>query len=156
MCWQCDHPGATTADYLRVLRKTITKRKWAVQYVEEGKRAFAYTVGLQKRGFAEYLVTGVSPEQATRLLNAVADYTTREVQPNPGDTMEIGGEAHLEFVKVDQPDAHLIFAVGLYGPDVQALQLVWRDEQGHSPWCPAFDEGRGTQPVLGKRSPQNA
>lgn len=156
MCWQCDHPEATTADYLRVLRKTITKNKWAVQYVEDDKRPFAYTIGLHKRGFAEFLVTGMSPERAMRLLNSVADYTIREVQPKPGDTMEIGGEVHLEFVKVDQPDAHLVFAVGLYGPDVRALQLVWRDDRGHSPWCPDFDMGRGTQPVLGKRGPQNA
>jgi hypothetical protein len=156
MCWQCDHPGATTADYLRVLRKTITKSKWAVQYVEDDRKPFAYTIGLHKRGFAEYLVTGVSTDRAMQLLNSVADYTIREVQPKAGDTMTIGGEVHLEFVEVDQPDAHLVFAVGLYGPEVRALQLVWRDERGHSPWCPDFDEGRGSQPVLGKRGRQNA
>jgi hypothetical protein len=156
MCWMCDHPGATTADYLKVLRATIRKRKWAVQYVEDDRKPFAYTIGLHKRGFAEYLVTGVSPERAMRLLNAVADYTVREVQPAPGDLMEVGGEEHLEFVKVDQPDAHLNFAIALYGPGVRALQLVWRDVRGHSPWCPDFDEGRGSQPVLGKRGPQNA
>jgi hypothetical protein len=70
--------------------------------------------------------------------------------------MEIAGEVQLEFVKVGQPDAHLNFAIALYGPDVQALQAVWRDEHGHSPWCPGFDCGRGSQPVLGKRGPQKA
>ena len=64
MCWQCDHPGATTADYLKELRATIRKRKWVVQYVEDDKKPFAYTIGLHKRGFAEYLVTGVTPERA--------------------------------------------------------------------------------------------
>ena len=156
MCWLCDHPGATTADYLEGLRKTIRKRKWVVQYVEDDRKPFAYTIGLHKRGFAEYLVTGVSPERAMRLLNAVANYTVREVQPAPGDLMDIGEDETLEFVKLDQPDAHLYFAVALYGPKVQALQLVWRDAEGHSPWCPAFDEGHGSQPVLGKRGPQNA
>jgi hypothetical protein len=153
MCWQCDHPGASAADYLKVLRKTITKRKWAMQYVEDERRPFAYTIGLHKRGFAEYLVTGVSPERAMRLLNAVAEYTFREVQPKAGELMTLGDEVHLEFVKVEQPDAHLTFAVAIYGPQVQALQLVWRDERGHSPWCPDFDGGRGSQPVLGKRGP---
>lgn len=109
MCWQCDHPGATTADYLQELRLTIRKHRWAVQYVEDEKKR-----------------------------------------------MEIGGDVRLEFVKVGRPDAHLKFAIALYGPDVQALQLVWRDAHGHSPWCPDFDGGRGTQPVLGKRGPQNA
>lgn len=156
MCWQCDHPGATTADYLRELRKTVLKHTWAVQYVEDDRKPFAYTIGLHSRGFAEYLVTGVPPDRAVQLLNAVADYTLREVAPAPGDTMEIAGEVHLEFVRVDQPDAHLGLAVALYGPEVAALQLVWRDDRGHSPWCPDFDEGRGSQPVLGKRGPQNA
>ena len=156
MCWQCDHPEATTADYLRELRKSITKQKWVVQYVEDDKRPFAYTIGLHKRGFAEYLVTGVSPERAMNLLNTVANYTIREVAPKAGELMTIGGDEQLEFVKVDQPDAHLAHAVDLYGPDVRALQLVWRDERGHSPWCPDFDGGRGSQPVLGKRGPQNA
>ena len=124
MCWQCDHPGATTADYLKELRATIRKRKWAVQYVEDEKKPFAYTIGLHKRGFAEYLVTGVSPERAMRLLNAVADYTVARCSPQPGDLMELGGEEKLEFVKVDQPDAHLNFALALYGPEVRAAARV--------------------------------
>ncbi len=152
MCWLCDHPEASPADYLRLLRKTITKHKWAVQYVEDERRPFAYTIGLHKRGFAEYLVTGVSPERARQLLNSVADYTIREVQPKPGDTMTIAGEVDLEFVEVAQPDAHLYHAVNIYGPSVRALQVVWCDEQGHNPWCPEFDGGRGTQPVLGVRA----
>lgn len=156
MCWQCDHPEATAADYLKELRKGITKHKWVVQYVEDERRPFAYTIGLHKRGFAEYVVTGVSPERAMQLLNSVAHYTIREVQPEPGDTMCISGEVDLEIVHVDQPDAHLYHAIDLYGPKVRALQLVWRDERGHSPWCIEFDEGRGSQPVLGKRGRQNA
>lgn len=156
MCWQCDHPEATTADYLNELRMAIARHEWVVQYVEDERRPFAYTIGLHKQGFAEYLVTGVSPERAMQLLNSVASYTIREVAPKSGDTMNIAGEVDLEFVEVGQPDAHLVHAVNLYGPTVRALQLVWRDERGHSPWCPDFDGGRGSQPVLGKRGPQNA
>ena len=69
-----------------------------------------------------------------------------------GELMTIGEEERLEFVTVNRPDAHLIFACGLYGPDVRALQIVWRDKHGHSPWCPDFDGGCGTQPVLGVRA----
>ena len=156
MCWKCDHPDASVEDWLDEIRRAVVKRKWVVQYVEDDRKPFAYTIGLHEHGFAEYLVTGVSPGRALQLLNSVADYTIREVQPKPGDTMEIGGEVQLEFVEVGQPDAHLTLAIALYGPDVRALQLVWRDDRGHSPWCPDFDEGRGTQPVLGKRGPQNA
>ncbi|HKV19259.1 MAG TPA: DUF4262 domain-containing protein [Mycobacterium sp.] len=156
MCWLCDHPEATPADFSRLLRKRILKNRWAVMYVEDERRPFAYTIGLHNRGFAEYLVTGVPPERAMLLLNTVADYTIEEVQPKPGDTMTIADEVELEFTEVAQPDAHLCWAANLYGPDVRALQLVWRDERGHSPWCPDFDGGRGTQPVLGVRGPRAA
>jgi hypothetical protein len=156
MCWQCDHPGATTADYLKILRASILKQGWAVQYVEDDRNPFAYTIGLHERGLAELLVTGVSPQRASQLLNTVARYTVREVQPAPGDLISLPEGQMLEVVQVEQPDAHLNMAVAIYGRKVRALQLVWRDERGHSPWCPDFDEGRGSQPVLGKRAVQNA
>jgi hypothetical protein len=37
MCWQCDNPDKTRADYLDLLRGKIKTYGWAVQYVE-GKR----------------------------------------------------------------------------------------------------------------------
>jgi hypothetical protein len=45
-------------------------------------------------------------------------------------------------------------AVELYGTEVRALQLVWRDKDGHSPWCSEFNKGGRRQPVLGVRGPQ--
>ena len=155
MCWQCDNPDKTTEDYFHELRKTIRKNNWAVQYVEDEKRPFAYTIGLHEYGLAEYLVTGLSPERAMQMLNTVADYSVGKCQPKPGELMQIGEQALLEFVEVDQPDAHLNFAIGLYGRGVRALQIVWRDELGHTPWCSDFGGGRGGQPVLGRRA-QNA
>jgi hypothetical protein len=56
-----------------------------VQYVEDCKRPFAYTIGVHQHGLAECLVTGLPPERAMQLLNTVADYSIRECQPNPGD-----------------------------------------------------------------------
>ncbi|MFN0144666.1 MAG: hypothetical protein ACKVP6_14660 [Mycobacterium sp.] len=46
MCWQCDNPHRTTDDYLDVLREIIDGHQWAVHYVEDEDRPFAYTVGL--------------------------------------------------------------------------------------------------------------
>ena len=57
MCWQCDHPHATTDDYLDELVKIIKKNRWAVQYVEGEDRPFAYTIGLHELGLPELLVT---------------------------------------------------------------------------------------------------
>ena len=34
----------------------------------------------------------------------------------------------------------------------RSLQLAWADWRGHWPWVSIFDDGRGTQPVLGRRT----
>lgn len=151
MCWLCDHPSATIDDYLDILRAEIDKHGWAVQYVEDERHPFAYTVGLHAHGLAELVVTGVTPERAMMLLDGIADYCIKRVQPKPGETMTVPGGI-AEFVQVIRPDAHLLNAVRIYGPDVCALQAVWTDPRGHSPWCPDFDGGRGSQPVLGHRA----
>ena len=151
MCWQCDHPNATPADYLTVLRGIIARHGWAVQYVEDARRPFAYTIGLHPRGLAELVVTGVSSDRAGLLLNGIAHYCITTVQPKPGETMTLP-DGVAEFVEVDRPHVHLMNAIRLYGPKVRALQAVWTDSHGHSPWCPDFDGGRGSQPVLGIRA----
>lgn len=60
----------------------------------------------------------------------------------------------VEVVEVGQPDAHLNCAVGIFG-EVTALQLVWADRRGRWRWASDFDDGRGTQPVLGMRAVSN-
>lgn len=150
MCWLCDHPDATVEDYLDILRGTISKNGWAVQYVEDGKRSFGYTIGLHAHGLAELVVTGLTPQRAMLLLDSIAEYCVNKVQPAPGDLMTLP-DCRVEFVRVTRPDIHLCHAINIFGPKVRALQAVWTDERGHSPWCPDFDGGRGSQPVLGAR-----
>jgi hypothetical protein len=151
MCWQCDHPDATLGDYLDTVRAKIDKNGWGVQYIESDRRPFAYTIGLHGRGLAELLITGVSPQRALLVLNTVADYCVNTVQPSPGEAMTLP-DCVIEFVHVTRPDVHLAYAINIYGAKLRALQLVWVDDRGHSPWCPNFDEGRGSQPVLGSRA----
>ena len=45
----------------------------------------------------------------------------------------------------------LLFAVALYGPEIEALQLVHADDAGRWPWSVDFRDGAGGQPVLGER-----
>lgn len=156
MCWICDHPEATREDYLDLLRAKVLKRGWAVQCVEDDRRPFAYTIGLTKAGFPELLVTGLPPLKALRILNSVADYMVHEVEPAPGDTITLPGDWFAEFVKVTEPTAHLTFAEALCGPDIRALQVVWTDREGHSPWCSEFNRAGPRQPVLGVRGPDDA
>jgi hypothetical protein len=155
MCWQCDNPGGTTEEYLAELHGTMLKSGWAVQYVESDRMPFAYTVGLAGCGVPELLVTGVSPRRALRMLNSVAQRALGGDRLTPGMQLTIPAGPIVEMVEVEHPHEHLIFAVAILGNDVTALQLVWADRRGRWPWAAEFDDGRGTQAVLGVRTVSN-
>lgn len=153
MCWQCDHPDATTDDYLEILRETIRGHGWAVQYVEDDRAPFAYTIGLHDVGLPELLMTGLAPLPTHRLLNSLAHAMVDDgTVYAPGMHIDYQDEFLLEVVEVEHPDAHLNFAIALCGPDVRALQLVWADSRGRWPWDGRWGYGRRRQPVLGVRS----
>ncbi|MBV8861715.1 MAG: DUF4262 domain-containing protein [Mycobacterium sp.] len=152
MCWMCDHPGSTRADYLAVMREKMLKCGWAVQYVESDRRPFAYTIGLTRDELPELLVTGLSPPHALELLNDVARHILRNGPPEPGALIVSPDGDTAEVVEVEHPDAHLYFAVAMFDTEVKALQLVWADGRGRLPWDADFNEGRGGQPVLGVRA----
>ena len=154
MCWMCDHPEASAQDYLDVLRTKMRKNGWAVQYVESDRIPFAYTIGLHDWGLPELLVTGVSPPRASRLLNGVARDALRGLSLTPGSQIKVHAGPLIEIVDVDQPDAHMGWAIESGGPDVRARQLVWADGRGRWPWSAAFCDGRRRQPVLGVRARQ--
>lgn len=155
MCWICDHPGAPRQDFLNILRGKILKNGWAVQYIEDKPSSFAYTVGLSEAALPELLITGLPPEPSLRLLNTVANYLVHQCEPKPGDTITLPDDWFGEFVEVAEPAVHLGFAAELCGPGIRALQLVWHDKDGHSPWCSEFNRGGPRQPVLGLRGPRD-
>ena len=147
MCWKCDHPDSTMQEWMELIYAAVQEHGWVVQFVSD-RTPFAYTIGLHPRGLPELLVTGMPPERARLVLDSVAQYLVKGGRPVPGERMLIGGELLLNFVQVQHPDAHLKFAVNIYGP-LRALQLVWPDQQGHRPWCAEFSNGGVRQPVFG-------
>jgi hypothetical protein len=153
MCWQCDHPDLTIEDYFDEVRETIRKCGWMVQYVESDRTPFAYTIGLHDWGLPELLMTAVSPQRATRLLNTVARDAVAGKDLTPGQQFKVPSGPLIEIVEMGHPDAHLKFAVAFGGPEIRALQLVWADGRGRWPWSAAFCDGRRRQPVLGCRTP---
>lgn len=153
MCWQCDHPDLTIEDYFDEVRETIRKRGWMVQYVESDRTPFAYTIGLHDWGLPELLMTAVSPQRATRLLNTVARDAVAGRELTPGQQFKVPSGPQIETVEMGHPDAHLKFAVAFGGPGIRALQLVWADGRGRWPWTATFCDGRRRQPVLGCRTP---
>jgi Domain of unknown function (DUF4262) len=156
MCWMCDHPGSTVADYLDVIRGKIRGWGWTVQYVEDDRVPYAYTIGLTRHGLPELLMTGISPRRALRLLGGIADSAAEVVwdvdTPTPGARLTLPGPTLIEAVEVEHPDVHMNAAIAIYGSKVRGLQLVWADWRGRWPWSPSFNNGRGTQPVLGVRA----
>jgi hypothetical protein len=149
MCWKCDHPDSTMQEWLDLIYEKVQENGWIVQFVEGDRTPFAYTIGLHPRGLPELLVTGMPPQRANLVLNSVAQYLLDGGRPVPGERMLVGGELLLDFVQVQHPSAHLKFAVAFYGTGLQALQVVWPDDQGHRPWCAEFSNGGVRQPVFG-------
>ena len=152
MCWQCDNPDRTIEDHFVEVRETIRRHGWMVQYVESNRTPFAYTIGVHDWGLSELLITAVSPQQATRLLNAVARDAVTGSTLTPGQQIKLPAGPLIEIVEMKHPDAHLKFAVAFGGPETRALQLVWADGRGRWPWSAAFCDGRRRQPMLGIRS----
>ena len=156
MCWQCDHPGATSEDFLNEIHRKVSNRGWTVLHVEEERAPYAYTIGLHAFGLPELLATGVSPPRGSVLLDYFAEESLLDGPLVPGQRISLHVDALIEIVEVEHPDAHMGLGVAYDGPDVQALQLVWTDGRGRWPWAAGFDGVDGRQPVLGKRGPQNA
>ena len=152
MCWLCDPAGATHDDHYDLLHGKIRKNGWTVEYVESGRRPYAYTVGLHDWDVAELLMTGVSEQRALRLLDIVARMLLSGEVLTPGQQISLPDGPLIEIVEVDHPDAHMRWAVALGGPEIRALQLVWADGHGRWPWSAEFADGRAMQPVLGCRT----
>lgn len=154
MCWQCDNPTASKADYYRSMREKIDCYGWAVQWIERSKLypSWAYTVGLTEHDLPELVVTGLQPDRAMEVLNGFAAHLMHAPEPEPGTRQQIRDDLSVEFVALTEPSAHLHTAIALCGSSVRAVQLVYPDDRGHWPWHPGFRGGRGGQPVLGRRT----
>ena len=153
MCWRCDHPLATEADWEAHLWELIDSYGWAVQFVERDRihPPWAYTVGLTRFGEPELVVTGMNAQPAQSLLNNLAAHVMHAQAPRPGTQMQLVGGPYVEYVELSEPSAHLHTAIALFGPQIRAIQIVHADDRGHWPWHPGFRGVRGGQPVLGPR-----
>ena len=158
MCWQCDHPAASQADYLDQIRELMARFGWAVQGVSRDRLhpPWAYTVGLTRLGLPELAITGMPLRRATRLLNEVAAHALHADPPQPGEQVQLTDGPLIEFVHVSQPSVHLNIAEAIFGPVIRAIQVVHADDRGHWPWDVGYRGVQGGQPVLGVRGTRPA
>lgn len=156
MCWVCDNPDRPYEEYLDLVRSTIDRCGWFVQS-GDGDRLyppFSYTVGLTERDLPELLVSGLSQRRAVSMLNNMAHNIVFHDGPlDPGELVATTDGPDIEVVRMPEPSAHLYVAINLFGPAIQAQQLVYADDRGNWPWDVGF---RGRQRVLGPRSPKAA
>lgn len=155
MCWMCDHPGSSRADYLDYMRNIMDRCGWAVQGIErDGPHPpWAYTVGLTRLGRPELVVTGMSLHRATHLLNDMAAHSVHADNPKLGERVELIGGPVIQMIGVAEPTAHLRIATEMFGPRIRALQVVHADDRGQWPWERGYRGIRGGQPVLGLVDP---
>ena len=155
MCWMCDHPGSSRADYLDYMRNIMDRCGWAVQGIErDGPHPpWAYTVGLTRLGRPELVVTGMPLHRATHLLNDMAAHALHADNPKLGERVELTGGPVIQMIQVAEPTAHLRIAAEMFGPRIRALQVVHTDDRGHWPWEGGYRGVRGGQPVLGLVDP---
>jgi hypothetical protein len=157
MCDECEGGDLSFEDYYdQVIRPKIDEYGWFIQYVTGDRLSpsFAYTIGLTEHGCPELVVTGVSQQQAAALLNEGGVVLHRRRLAH-GQRVTVAGR-RIEVVELPHPDAHLLFADSVYGPDLRALQLVYADESGIWPWSRGHRGGAGGQPVLGPRARRRA
>ena len=153
MCQHCDEPEESLDEYYgRVIRPTIERFGWFIQYVDGEGRApsFAYTIGLTEHGCPELIATGLTQVESATLLNNGGEAVHRRAVEH-GQRLTIAGR-RVEAVVLPNPEAHLLFAGDIYGPDLTAVQLVYTDDSGIWPWSRGYRGGAGGQPVLGPRA----
>lgn len=160
MCWKCDHPDAGPYGHLPMLREKIDKRGWTMVGVEPTptRPPYVYTLGLTERHLPELVVTGLAPCCSVALLDqVVVDILHHGRAPDPGD-QSAWVRPHpvtttLEAVRLSEPTVHLCWAVDMYGPGIEALQVVYTDPEGRWPWDARYTSGSDwIQPVLGPRA----
>ena len=82
MCWTCDNPQATEADYEARMWDKIDRFGWAIQYIEPSRTSppWAYTVGLTLHRKPELVVMGLRAQ--SRGATAQWDRGPRQCMPN--------------------------------------------------------------------------
>lgn len=160
MCAMCD--GQSVDDYAEMIEGLIRRHGWALQYVNSDSEldvsgsgdseivpAYCYTVGLTAYGHPEIVLTGRSPGESAAVLNVLARRVLIGREALVAGSEQAAAGLALSFVDVTHCADWLMMAYRIYpGADVQAVQAVWRDVDGHLPWEGDYPSTI-VQPVLG-------
>lgn len=129
----------------------IAEHGWAVQAIgpsEEGDIPWAFTLGLNDKGFPELFIVGLPISEMHVILNHAAKMVTGGVLPVHGDTLDnlLANDYQFAAVEVEDPlDGDWFnIAKSRMTKALYILQLVWPEHDGK--W-----RERKDQPILGKK-----
>ena len=123
-------------------RREADEQGWSVVEVGGGGRRalpFAHTVGLDRSGHPELLLSGRGRPEAEVLLGSLADEVLAGRRFHVGDVLRSAPWPPLLLLRVSAPEA-LVAAQAMRGSDepVAALQVVWADDAERWPWDPSW------------------
>ncbi|HKD98541.1 MAG TPA: DUF4262 domain-containing protein [Micromonosporaceae bacterium] len=137
-------------------KELIDKFGWSVIGVvateDDPGTSFSYTVGLTEHGFPEFMIAGLPPEIAKRLLNdmggRVFDRAERFAHGQRVTDLIRGYDA---VVVAGDPLEEMAPGVAyhLYGRTVRVQQIVWPDQDGRFPWDAGWAYPPDAQPTIG-------
>lgn len=144
-------------DYLNHLLDHIAEAGVTVQHIsgDDTRPSYTHTIGLTAVGAPELLVTGLEPEHAGPLLNALGhEIAWHGARPALGRYRfeAFDGLPAFWFLPLRRVRQCLWTAVDLYGPRVTGRQLVRPDPGGRFPWDDGYDSR--DQPLF-CRAPSN-
>jgi len=126
-----------TEDILARVNEHILDHGHAVQFVggTPDQRPFGYTVGRTLRKRPELLISGPFPPAITgEILNeAVRVDDAEPIEAGRIVTITTPG-GPIGWFPLEIGAEPLITARATFGPKVEALQLVWPDDEGNFPW----------------------
>ncbi|MDH3308754.1 MAG: DUF4262 domain-containing protein [Acidimicrobiia bacterium] len=145
-------------DYLASIENIIARRGWACQAVfecvDDPGAEWVYSIGLEDRGWPEFIVVGLPPDVGARTINQLCDDVAAGIRPMPasGDTLHgVAPNGYPLRTITVQPDiiqGGEWFNVALVRrgsrQGLSAVQLVWPSVAGEWP-----EETTDTQPLLG-------
>lgn len=120
----------------------------------EGGPNFAYSLGRCVDDSPEFLVTGSLPMRVMQYMINEAARLHDDGTP-VADGYEFPPDALLadfpvRVVAADSEAAKMNMTRSIFGPDFEALQLLWPDREGNWPDSPEWDD-RFAQPIFRKR-----
>jgi hypothetical protein len=142
----------------KILIRNVRERGCHIQRIapEKDSPPYAFSIGLALNyGQAEIILFGMSPSNASAIINIVRDDAAAGKKYVDGDVSSdilVNGKVCFIEVPLQLYDTYLGMAIWFYRKSPRpfpCLQLVWPDQHGRFPWETGCDpDARRDQPLL--------